>query len=63
MGPAQAAEVTRVFRVVSQPGVASAYFGQEEMGVVHSSAFLLVVGLVGADAARERSEVDLNQST
>jgi hypothetical protein len=30
VGPAQAAEVTRVFRVPSQSGVASANFGQQE---------------------------------
>jgi hypothetical protein len=40
---AQAAEVTRVFRVPSQSIVASVNFGQQEMGIVHSSAFLLLL--------------------
>jgi hypothetical protein len=53
MGPAQAAEVTRMLRVVSQSGVADANFGQQEMGIVHSSAFLWV------GWGWERSEVDM----
>jgi hypothetical protein len=60
VGAAQAAEVTRVFRVPSQSGVASANFGQQELGIVHSSAFLLVVGV---DDSPECIEVVLNRST
>jgi hypothetical protein len=42
-----------MLRVVSQSGVADANFGQQEMGIVHSSAFLWV------GWGWERSEVDM----